>query len=88
MKIKILSVTKTFFALLLSSCLFFSCADPVKTHEQVQKKFPKSTIFPIPRSNSCYVVIDSTGNVFYVETFISESAEVSGSILIKNAVKH
>lgn len=87
-KTSILALTKAFFILLVSGWLFSSCddngaADTLKCYEQVQKKYPKSTIFPLPKDKYKYVVVDSIGNIMYVETMDGKSPNVTSEVFIK-----
>lgn len=62
-KTSILALTKAFFILLVSCCLF-SCNDAIdekKCLENVKKVYPNAKIYKDPDKTFSFYVVDSTG---------------------------
>lgn len=88
MKRKILnSRTAIYLFLVLTTGFLTSCGeayDKAKCYESVQSRYPKATIFQLPRDDFKYIVIDTCGNVMYVETLDNKTTKITSEIIVKN----
>lgn len=79
-----MKIFKTVLFIVLLLCLISCGTSPYNARKNVEAEFPNSTVYNLPDHRNSFIVVDSIGNIYYVNCFNMTDNDITYMTKIHN----